>query len=115
MDYAILCASITTNWYVSLEVNQGFLGIFAILGASYDFYDSHQPTDKISAENKKVALLKRPQVLEYFGYMYFPASFIVGPQFPLKRYQNYLNGEFSDKVRKIYAVFLPICPNYFYL
>lgn len=61
-------------------------------------YDGRQPSDKLSAENKKVALSKRPQILEYFGYMYFPGSFIVGPQFPLKRYQNYLAGEFGDKV-----------------
>lgn len=58
--------------------------------------------EKLSEENKKVAILKRPPILEYFGYMFFPASFLVGPQFPIRRYQSYIEGRFGEVNKKKY-------------
>lgn len=69
-----------------------------ISGVAYDLYDGHQPAETLSKDNKKVALLQRPQLLELFGFCFFPAGFLIGPQFALKRYQEFVNGEFSDKV-----------------
>lgn len=72
-----------------------------LLAVAYDLYDGHQPQEKLSAENKKVALVKRPNFLEFFGYTLFPAGFLVGPQFPFKRYQDFVSSKFSDEVSEI--------------
>lgn len=80
---------------------------FNASAVAYDIYDGHQPQEKLSSENKKVALMKRPSFLEFFGYTFFPATFLVGPQFSLKRYQDFVNSNFSDEVSIIY-VFLSI-------
>lgn len=69
-----------------------------ILAVAYDLYDGHQPAETLSSENKKVALLQRPNLLELFGFCFFPAGFLVGPQFALKRYQDFVSGTFCDKV-----------------
>jgi lysophospholipid acyltransferase 5 len=52
--------------------------------------------EELSQEQKKTALSKTPSLLEVAGYTYFPASFLVGPQFPMKRYQDFVAGIFRD-------------------
>lgn len=69
-----------------------------ISGLSYDLYDGRQPEDKLSAENKKSALIANPGLLEFFGYAFFPGSCLIGPQFPLRRYQDFVCGHFSEEV-----------------
>lgn len=71
---------------------------FEIIGIAYDYYDGHQPHDKLSSDSKKVALVKRPGLLEVFGHCFFPAAFLIGPQFPMKRYQEFVAGKYSKKV-----------------
>ncbi|RZB54390.1 lysophospholipid acyltransferase 5 [Asbolus verrucosus] len=69
--------------------------VLRLIGISFDLYDGHRPPETLSTESKKVALNKCPSVLEFFGHTLFPASFMVGPQFPMKRYQDFVNGKFS--------------------
>jgi len=54
--------------------------------------------EELSQEQKKTALSKMPSLLEVGGYTYFPASFLVGPQFPMKRYLDFVAGVFRDQV-----------------
>lgn len=72
--------------------------VLRLIGIVFDFYDGSQKEDTLNAESKKVALKQRPSFLEFCGHMFFPASFMVGPQFPMKRYQQFVNGDFSPKV-----------------
>lgn len=72
--------------------------VLRLIGCSFDLYDGRQPAEKLNEESKKVALVKRPAFLEFAAHMFFPASFIVGPQFPMKRYQDFVAGKFSPKV-----------------
>ncbi|XP_023018791.2 lysophosphatidylcholine acyltransferase 3 protein nessy [Leptinotarsa decemlineata] len=68
-----------------------------LIGVAFDLYDGHQPVETLSKDSKKVALQKRPSLLEMFGHAFFPASFLVGPQFPMKRYQEFVSGQYSEK------------------
>lgn len=52
----------------------------------------------MSAGSKKVALRQMPSLLEILAHTYFPASFLVGPQFPMKRYQDFVAGKFRSPV-----------------
>jgi len=54
--------------------------------------------EELSQEQKKTALSKMPSLLEVGGYTYFPASFLVGPQFSMKRYLDFVAGVFRDQV-----------------
>jgi lysophospholipid acyltransferase 5 len=54
--------------------------------------------EELSQEQKKRALSKVPSLLEVAGYTYFPASFLVGPQFPMRRYLDFVAGIFRDEV-----------------
>ncbi|KAJ8950775.1 hypothetical protein NQ318_011268 [Aromia moschata] len=71
--------------------------VLRLIGIAYDFYDGHQPLEKLSADSKKVALDRRPGFLEMLGHCFFPSGFLVGPQFPLKRYRDFVSGKFSRK------------------
>lgn len=66
------------------------------IGVAFDLYDGQQPIEQLSSENKKVALTVCPNILEFFAHSMFPSSFMVGPQFPMKRYQDFVAGKFSE-------------------
>jgi lysophospholipid acyltransferase 5 len=70
--------------------------VLRLIGIGFDLYDGHRPPETLSGENKKVALERCPTVLEFFGHTLFPASFMVGPQFPMKRYQDFVAGKFGE-------------------
>ncbi|KAJ8964232.1 hypothetical protein NQ314_005061 [Rhamnusium bicolor] len=71
--------------------------VLRLIGITYDLYDGYQPSENLSADSKLFALQKRPTLLEIFGHCFFPASFLVGPQFPMKRYQEFVSGNYSKK------------------
>lgn len=51
--------------------------------------------EKLSASQKQVALKEQPTFLEIAAFAYFPGSFLVGPQFSMKRYLDYVNGRYT--------------------
>ena len=54
--------------------------------------------ETLSKENKVTALKKIPSLLEVMGHTYFFGGFLVGPQFPMQRFQAFVKGAFSDPV-----------------
>lgn len=72
--------------------------IYLISATAFDLYDGQQPPETLSKDSKRLGLKKTPNVLEMFGHCLFPASFLVGPQFPMKKYQEYIEGQYSSKV-----------------
>ncbi|XP_075232979.1 lysophosphatidylcholine acyltransferase 3 protein nessy isoform X2 [Lycorma delicatula] len=74
-------------------------------GLAFDLYDGCQPLESLSSENKKVALKQVPSFLEVLAYSFYPASFLVGPQFPMKRYQDFVSGILKDSEEGV----LPDC------
>ncbi|KAK7867424.1 hypothetical protein R5R35_003848 [Gryllus longicercus] len=63
-----------------------------LIGLAYDLYDGQKPTEELSAEQKKMSLKSFPSFLEVAGHTFFPSSFLVGPQFPMQRYLNFVHG-----------------------
>lgn len=63
-----------------------------LTGLAFDLYDGSLPKDQLSKDQKTCALTKVPSLLEIAGYTYFPTSFLVGPQFPMKKYQEFVAG-----------------------
>lgn len=71
--------------------------VLRLIGVAFDYFDGHQKEDTLSADSKKYMLKSLPHPLEFFGFAVFPATFMVGPQFPMRRYQSYVAGEFGDQ------------------
>lgn len=66
-----------------------------LIGLAFDVTDGQRPVEELSAANKKTCLSRRPNWLEIAGYTYFPACFLVGPQFSFRRYESFINKEFD--------------------
>ncbi|XP_045468729.1 lysophospholipid acyltransferase 5 isoform X2 [Harmonia axyridis] len=71
--------------------------VLRLIGVAFDYYDGQQNEEKLGTDSKKYMLKYLPNPLEFLGFACFPASFMVGPQFPMKRYQNFIDGQFGDK------------------
>lgn len=67
--------------------------VLRLSGLAFDIYDGSFPDEKLSKDSKKLALREVPSLLEIAGFSYFPTSFLVGPQFPMKRYQDFISGK----------------------
>ncbi|XP_015604805.1 lysophospholipid acyltransferase 5 [Cephus cinctus] len=63
-----------------------------LIGLAFDLMDGQKPEDKQSAMQKLTALKVQPSFLEMAAYTYFPGSFLVGPQFSMRRYLDYVHG-----------------------
>ncbi|KAH8371856.1 hypothetical protein KR093_009114, partial [Drosophila rubida] len=67
-----------------------------MIGFGFDITDGLKEEDKLSKDQKETALRQSPNFLELLAFAYFPSSFLVGPQFPYRRYQSFMNGEFRQ-------------------
>uniref|UniRef100_A0A1I8NPP7 Lysophospholipid acyltransferase 5 n=1 Tax=Stomoxys calcitrans TaxID=35570 RepID=A0A1I8NPP7_STOCA len=67
-----------------------------MIGFVFDVTDGLKAKEKLSKDQLECCLEKTPSLLELLAYAYFPGSFLVGPQFPYRRYQRYIDGEFSQ-------------------
>lgn len=72
--------------------------VLRLIGLSFDISDGQEDEKNLSTENKKTALKTPPNLLEISSYVFFPASFLVGPQFSYRRYQSFINKEFNKYV-----------------
>ncbi|PNF39052.1 Lysophospholipid acyltransferase 5 [Cryptotermes secundus] len=80
-----------------------------LIGLAFDLFDGKKLDEELSQEQKKTALSKIPSLLEVAGYTYFPASFLVGPQFPMKRYQDFVAGIYRHGTETLQTKELPDC------
>ncbi|XP_077511740.1 lysophosphatidylcholine acyltransferase 3 protein nessy isoform X1 [Amblyomma americanum] len=72
-----------------------------LIGLVFDVYDgtkNPQPSGKqqeaLPHDQKRTALANVPTFLEVLGHSYFFGGFLVGPQFPMKRYLDFTQGHF---------------------
>uniref|UniRef100_A0A1B0AI88 Lysophospholipid acyltransferase 5 n=1 Tax=Glossina pallidipes TaxID=7398 RepID=A0A1B0AI88_GLOPL len=68
--------------------------VLRMIGFAFDVADGQKPHDKLSKDQQECALRELPTLLELLAFSYFPASFLVGPQFPFRRYRRFINREF---------------------
>lgn len=66
-----------------------------LIGLAFDVSDGQRPETELSTAQKKSVIKEKPSLLEVAAFTYFPASFLVGPQFSFRRYLSYTNKEFD--------------------
>lgn len=69
--------------------------VLRLIGLVFDVSDGLKPNEEQSKDQKETALDHIPSILELSGFTYFPASCLVGPQFPFRRYERFTNKEFE--------------------
>nr|XP_003701017.1 PREDICTED: lysophospholipid acyltransferase 5 isoform X1 [Megachile rotundata] len=80
-----------------------------LIGLAFNLLDGKSPEGKLSASQKQVALKEQPSFLEVAAFIYFPGSFLVGPQFSMKRYLDFVNGRLIDDSVTEGDIKLPDC------
>ncbi|KAF0297208.1 Lysophospholipid acyltransferase 5 [Amphibalanus amphitrite] len=64
-----------------------------LIGVAFDMFDGHKDKSELRPDQKDTALFSRPSLLEVAGHAFFPSAMIVGPQFSLRRYQLFTDGQ----------------------
>ncbi|CAG2200843.1 LPCAT3 [Mytilus edulis] len=57
-------------------------------------------SEKLSEDQKESAISEVPSLLAICGQTYYFGTFLAGPQFNIKRYLQFVNGEFDDPLHK---------------
>ncbi|EEC04873.1 complement c3f, putative [Ixodes scapularis] len=68
-----------------------------LVGLVFDVYDGKKDPATLPYDQKRTALQGVPSLLEVMGHSYFFGGFLVGPQFPMKRYLDFVQGTFFTK------------------
>ncbi|CAH1775062.1 unnamed protein product [Owenia fusiformis] len=97
--YGYLLPKDTDNYDISWTTPHCVLTL-RLTSLVFDIYDGRrkQNNAKLSAEQESTALDKVPSLIEILGQTYYFGGFMVGPQFSMRRYLDFVNGEFSDKI-----------------
>ncbi|XP_031630809.1 lysophospholipid acyltransferase 5 [Contarinia nasturtii] len=66
-----------------------------LIGLAFNIADGQRNDTELSATQKKLLVKEKPSLLEVAAFTYFPASFLVGPQFSFQRYLSFINKEFD--------------------
>lgn len=69
-----------------------------LTAVAFDLYDGHKRP--VPADAKDTAMSECPSLLELLGQCYFFGGFLVGPQYNMQRYLNFVNGKYSDPATK---------------
>lgn len=73
--------------------------VLRLIGLTFDVADT--AAFKAGAPKKEMdyyGIEKTPNLLEIASYVYFPASFLAGPQFPYRLFERFMNKEFAQYV-----------------
>ncbi|KAK2557365.1 Lysophospholipid acyltransferase 5 [Acropora cervicornis] len=68
-----------------------------LIGLAWDYYDGNQDQEKLPEDLKKTAIHECPSLLQMASYTYFFGGFLVGPQFPMRKYLALIDGALIDK------------------
>lgn len=72
-----------------------------LIGVGFDVYDGARPKEKLSSDALKTALKEPPTLLQMFGHSLFPSACLVGPQFSMKRFLDFINGKYHSTVSSV--------------
>ncbi|XP_030370390.1 lysophospholipid acyltransferase 5 [Scaptodrosophila lebanonensis] len=97
MSYLLLGYYFTaSNEYDILWTMPHCILVLRMIGFGFDVTDGLRPIEDLSKDQKETALVELPSLLELTAFAYFPSGFLVGPQFPYRRYRSFINGEFRQ-------------------
>ncbi|XP_050446775.1 lysophospholipid acyltransferase 5 [Cataglyphis hispanica] len=80
-----------------------------LIGLAFNLWDGKKHDTKLSDSQKRVALKEQPSLLEIAAYTYFPGAFLIGPQFSMRRYLDFVSSRFSERDPITGTVKLPDC------
>ena len=63
-----------------------------------DVHDGTKPELELSKDQKENALKEVPSILEMFSQAFFIGGYFVGPQFSMKKYQNFIHKKFKSQI-----------------
>ncbi|KAK2709761.1 hypothetical protein QYM36_013437 [Artemia franciscana] len=66
------------------------------IALTFDVADGKVPEEKLSSDQKKNHLKNCPSLLEIAAHTYFPGGFLVGPQFTMRRYLDFVCNRFDS-------------------
>jgi lysophospholipid acyltransferase 5 len=67
--------------------------VLRLIGLAFDVSDSVKNPEVLGISDTRP--FKIPSLLEVFGFAYFPATVIIGPQFSLKRYNEFVDKKYD--------------------
>ncbi|KAJ3312157.1 lysophospholipid acyltransferase [Blyttiomyces sp. JEL0837] len=67
--------------------------VIKLTSFAWSVYDGTRPDSELWPEQNELAVYNFPSPVEFFGYVFFFPSFIVGPAFNFRDYQKYINLE----------------------
>lgn len=66
-----------------------------LIGLAFNISDGQRDESQLSAAQKELLVKCKPSLLEVAAFAYFPATFLVGPQFSFRRFLSFINKEFD--------------------
>ncbi|KAH8360525.1 lysophospholipid acyltransferase 5 [Drosophila serrata] len=97
MGYLLLGYFFTSsNDYDILWTMPQCILVLRMIGFGFDVTDGLKAESDLSKDQKETALKNPPSLLELLAFAYFPSGFLVGPQFPYRRYQAFINGQYRE-------------------
>ncbi|XP_011407242.1 PREDICTED: lysophospholipid acyltransferase 5-like [Amphimedon queenslandica] len=70
--------------------------VLKLIGLAHDLYDGTKSKSLLSDEQKERCLAELPSFIEYFGYSYFFANILSGPQISYIRYKHFISSILFD-------------------
>lgn len=70
--------------------------VLRLIALAFDVSDGQRPDEELSSENRKSCLAQTPTLVELYAFALFPATVLIGPQFPMRRYASFVNKEFDQ-------------------
>ncbi|KAJ3032198.1 UNVERIFIED_CONTAM: lysophospholipid acyltransferase [Siphonaria sp. JEL0065] len=67
--------------------------VIKLTSFAWNVYDGTKEDKDVIPELQSRAIKKYPNILEFFGYVFFFAAFLVGPAFDFNDYREFTNGE----------------------
>ncbi|SPP76564.1 lysophospholipid acyltransferase 5 [Drosophila guanche] len=116
MTYLLLGYFFTSsNEYDILWTMPHCILVLRMIGFGFDVSDGLKAPEALSNEQKETALPQVPSLLELLAFAYFPSGFLIGPQFPLRRYQKFINGDYRQHEGNVEAGMRRLATGVFYL
>ena len=67
-----------------------------MIGLAVDVHDGTKPSEELSKDQKDSALTEVPSILEVCSQSFFVGGYFVGPQFSMRKFQNYIQRNINE-------------------
>ena len=89
------CADIIYEWSLSWTMPCCVLCL-RMIGLAVDVHDGTKNSEELSKDQKDSALTEVPSILEVCSQSFFVGGYFVGPQFSMRKFQNYIQRNINE-------------------